>query len=106
MKTSEVLKQAKALIVNPENWMQGDYTNNEGCFCSLGAIAKVSLVDWMYAGNQPATKLLRQVVNTEMKAEGFSPDVNFAQYNDTRTHTEVMEAFDKAITLAQAQEVS
>ena len=39
LKTSEVLAKAKALIVDPENWMQGDYTDGNKCFCSLGALA-------------------------------------------------------------------
>lgn len=38
MKNSEILKAAKQIIINPENWMQGDYTNDERtCFCGIGA---------------------------------------------------------------------
>lgn len=100
MKTLDVLIEAKKLIQNPENWIQGDYSNEQRtCFCSLGAIAKVESVENWDSDSRPAALLLRAVV-----ADQLSKSYNFAGYNDTHTHSEVMEAFDKAIELAKLQD--
>jgi len=109
MKTSEVLIQAKALIATPEQWTQGDYekvVNGKPCYCSLGAIGQVSFsnpdsgVTWYgEVGGTQAAKLLRQVVLHDLP-----PDHTFAPYNDSHTHAEVMEAFNKAIYLAHVEE--
>lgn len=99
MKTSEVLTKAKALIENPENWMQGDYSNKNGtCFCSLGAIAKVLDVCNFNDHVDHFTLALEEVVKDSEKFQ--TPNENFAAYNDRSTHAEVMEAFDKAIALS------
>lgn len=110
MKVSEVLTEAKALIVDPANWMQGDYTEvREGrtCFCSLGAIATVMMsypesgVTWFGESTAtPAARALRSVVGSSVQMHE-----TFAPYNDSHTHSEVMEAFDKAIALALTHEV-
>lgn len=94
MKTSEVLTKAKTLIENPENWMQGDYTDGKGCFCSLGAIAEWEVGFWK--GESKAASVLLEVVS----GSGLLPHDTFAVYNDRSTHAEVMEAFDKAIALS------
>lgn len=99
MKTLDVLVKAKEIIQEPANWIQGDYSNDERtCFCSLGAIAQVMGVDEMISAYQPASKLLLEVVSSEIPAGR-----NFAAYNDEHTHAEVMEAFDKAIELAKSE---
>jgi hypothetical protein len=107
MKTVDVLIQAKALIADPSNWIQGKYykkvVDGRECFCSLGAISKAMKpeinfdiesfeLDWT---NNEAEKLLSKVVN-------HGP-TTFARYNDEHTHAEVMEAFDKAIELAKQE---
>lgn len=103
MKTSQILTEAKALIINPENWMQKDYTDGEGCFCSLGAIASVMGYDLNVAGTsfdvERKADILKEVVKEHNHFKRF-PNQNFAGYNDAVTHTEVMDAFDKAIALA------
>lgn len=109
MKTSEILIKAKELIANPVYWTQGDYSkevNGVTCFCSLGAIGQVlfkdldSGVTWYgeVTGTQ-AADLLKAVVGCEIRT-----GETFAPYNDSHTHDEVMEAFDKAIDLAKAKE--
>ena len=111
MKTSEILIMAKERIVNPLHWIQGDYTkevDGVSCFCSLGAIASVLFQDpdsgvlWYGdAISTTAAKLLRDVVVSEL-----TMDQTFAPYNDNHTHSEVMEAFDKAIHLAKVKEAA
>lgn len=112
MKIVEVLTKAKALIVNPENWTQEEYTNSKGCFCALGAIAEVSEkneageVSWFSANESKAGRFLRDSNKEWFIANGWELNgTSFAVFNDSNTHTEVMEAFDKAIQLAQAEEV-
>lgn len=106
LKTSEVLRQAKALIVNEQNWLQGSFTTyvaDEKCFCSLGAIANVLGVDnFKAAYSEPAILLKQQVL--PFIIENYSPSGTFAIFNDNKTHGEVMEVFDKAIAVAEQTE--
>ncbi len=99
MKISENLKAAKALIENPEHWMQEDYfdtgiMDTATCFCALGAVRKVSgeVTDWT-----PEARYLRDAV--------FSIDhgVSVDLFNDESTHEEVMKMFDKAILIAESE---
>lgn len=117
MKTSEILIAAKKLIEDEKNWIQGTYAvddkgflsgarwGNEDdavCFCSLGAIANVSGVRHGASGRfnpfgkewpQEAEDLLMEVVDSDIHT-----------FNDTHTHAEVMEMWDKAIKLAIEKE--
>lgn len=106
MNTVDVLVKAKQLIQDPLNWIQGNYTkmiDGRQCFCSLGAIARAATPDGepvVWFGESVDTqvaRLLLQVVGNAV-LEGHT----FAAYNDNHTHSEVMEAFDKAIELAKA----
>lgn len=99
MQVSEVLKAAKDLIKDPAKWTQGAYQNEAGCLCSLGAIARAANLPNCDIDRHPAAKLLLKVV--EWNVPKFH---NFAYFNDDHTHTEVMEAFDKAIYTASVQE--
>ena len=101
--TLETLVQAKALIADPQHWLKGDYdalnANGDTCYCSVGAIAKVADFHYGDAHQCEAVRLLRKVVLDE----GVE-DRDFACYNDSHTHEEVMNAFDKAIAKAKANE--
>lgn len=97
MKTSEILIKAKALINNPDKWMQGDYTDGNNCFCSLGAIAEVTGAYPCDVSNLKAAITLREVVADSDRFQASAE--NFAAYNDRSNHEEVMQAFDKAINL-------
>lgn len=100
MNTYETLVAAKELINDPENWMQGDYTNGKGCYCALGAIAVSAGLTQFRSSGHPASLLLREVVESQVKTSETQYET-FAAYNDNHTHSEVMEAFDKAIALAK-----
>lgn len=108
MKTSEVLKQAKQLIINPENWIQGEWSaKNRTCFCGLGAVVKTLSAedefDITVCGNDGADYYLR--LAALQLDEYHDPLTSFAPYNDSHTHEEVLHAFDVAIQLAEKDEL-
>lgn len=104
MSTSDVLKAAKQLIENPEHWTQGNYakdvhgdaapiTEYSACrWCTAGAIIKVDTGGWLY--------------NDAMDTLEEFTFMRVTLYNDTHTHAEVMEVFDKAIKRACGRENS
>lgn len=101
--TKQVLIDARELIANPMHWTQHDFAKdadgkpvamhtaiggNAGgavCWCSLGALIKVT-----------AGELSPEFVNARFQLRRFM-ELDIARFNDTRTHAEVLAAFDKAI---------
>lgn len=125
MKPSEVLKKARGLITNSQNWNRGtlikrgsDYPGGYSC-CALGAvglaIGATTIVGSdgatsgsLYAavGAEPATEVLAQA--TGSTSPGFNVCSTVYGYNDSasRGHTEVLAWFDKAIEMAQSTEIA
>lgn len=111
MSVKQVLIKAREVIANPENWIQGQWTNEEAnCFCAMGAIGKAigfeTDNDFLLKGEQvtdhPAHRHLCSVVDMSELANPFGMvPSTFAGYNDAMTHADVMEAFDKAIQTAK-----
>jgi hypothetical protein len=109
MKTSELLIKARALIANPENWTRMAFArDSEGvsvdelcddavCFCAVGAINRAKADHGYLGGDNPPMKLMRGVVSQCFKNSLIS------EFNDTRTHAEVMFLFDKTIAMAQIE---
>ena len=99
MKTSEILIKAKEVIVDPANWTQGQYARNSNmditsatdenatCFCSIGALLRIGGFN----------------CDLRMQLSQYA-DGNIAEYNDTHTHEQVMEVWDKAIAKAIVDE--
>ena len=93
MTTLEVLVGARKLIALPEHWTQNAFARTlEGnptatlspravCWCSIGAIYKVSSYH-----SHGALAALKKVART-----------SFFTYNDNHTHAEVLSMFDRAI---------
>ena len=105
MKTVDVLVKAKELIQDPTKWMQGDFTNDEQtCFCGLGAIASVSSLDYYQVNSSDAGNYLRLAAIS--LDDHHDCELSFAPFNDSHSHTEVMQAFDKAIELATLKEIA
>jgi hypothetical protein len=106
MKVSQQLKAAKAIIASPSKWLQGAYAKdadgfymrgnntNAVCFCSLGALQAVNQTD-SDAPSQPAIAVLKQFMGGDVP-----------EFNDSATHEQVLEAFDKAIAAAEEQEAA
>jgi len=105
----DVLKAARKRIEKPENWLQGEFAKKAGgyvcnsgdpdavCWCLSGAInaADTALgglddVDWLY---------MQGVVYRACAC-------SIVDYNDTHTHPEVLEVMDKAIALAEKEQIA
>lgn len=111
--TAEILQKARDLISDEKNWNQGDYGRASGkpvgiianqrlptdtdCFCAVGAIAWVSDATVNEAERSAAWKFLN--------AETNSAEMNeIHEFNDTHTHAEVLDLFDRAIKRAISAE--
>jgi len=100
--TAEILTAARSLISKPENWTQGEYARDSSgervsehdqdavCFCTIGALLKaehaLNIYISAFARNHPSINYLKTFLNGSV-----------ADYNDSSTHAEVLELFDKAI---------
>lgn len=107
LKASDYAKQMKALIDTPEKWTTGSYARDcDGlvvaldsksavCYCSLGAIgaidSPIEIRDSIYGA-----------VEQGFKHKGKYTVV--AMNNDSSTHEEVMEAWDRAIAILEDHE--
>lgn len=106
MKITEVFVAAKALIDTPEKHTKGVAARNAKgisvsahhreavCFCSIGAINLASHKvnsNWYSCSWQDAQDIFRKANEID----------SIAEFNDSATHANVMQAFDKAITYAQ-----
>lgn len=103
-KTSELLREAKALIDTPDKWMQGEYCNESSyedstCFCSLGAIKKTlgRIVKYESDTNRVSIALGKVIPG------GYR---NIASWNDESTHDQVMAKWNEAIALAEKEEAN
>lgn len=101
MSAADTLRQARAIIADPARWTQGGWARNASgdfvdsmsrqavCWCAWAALnkPKASFNDW-----DMAVWTFQEVVG------GY-----IAEWNDTpsRTHAEVLAAFDKAIEIAE-----
>lgn len=102
-KASDILRDARKRIETPEKWTQGAYCRDESreecgiggtatSWCSSGAILQASDVE---GGGfyEKAAHYLRQMTGA------------IVTWNDyhSRTHADVLQAFDKAIALAESE---
>lgn len=102
---TQILQAARDLIAKPENWTQDDFaraadgsgvaphSDEAVCWCSLGAINKVSPPVEDNQTKKLAKILLRNAMGTSIAA-----------FNDTHTHEEVIAAWDETIKLAKEDE--
>ena len=102
MTTADTLRAARALIEQPERWTQNAYARDDSrqpcsptdliatCWCATGAISRVSR--WSITNENKAWDTLN-----------FITGVSVARFNDSRTHAEVLAAFDRAIEIAEKQ---
>ena len=115
MNTVEALKAAKEIIATPEKWCREYYamdatgacisalSEEAVCFCALGALQRVCIVDLdkcndygaLYADT--ASVLYRAIKNSIKKF------CDVASFNDTATHADVIAMFDRAIAAEEAK---
>jgi hypothetical protein len=111
MKTiADILREARALIVDPEHWTQGHYAESfDGCevpatdpmafrFCPLGAVRRVVNVSW----GEECTEYADAEIELHVAAHAVDSDFEtIAELNDffhsDVGHRYVMQAFDIAI---------
>lgn len=99
MEAKEILIAARALIENPNDWVRfvlardraGDcvlVSDTAACkFCAFGALRRIGAHKSIEAiGYLRAFDLLDRAMG-----------MNIAEFNDTHSHEEVLQAFDKAI---------
>lgn len=114
MDTVQILKDARALIADEKNWIQGYYscdadhayvlpdTPEAFCFCALGAILKVS-------GLSVALPIPDPLVSVLINDEGMfdcaehEGEAKIAYFNDHKDHNEVLGLFDRAIARAESE---
>lgn len=102
-KTSDILRAAKRLIDTPDKWCQGTIAKGKSgrpvlrdggyatSYCMVGAVGKAAR----------AAKFDRPILPDVFTGLGeYHPGI----WNDRggRTHAEVMQAFDRAIALAES----
>jgi len=104
MTSVEILKQARELISDPSHWTQEAFARNkngkacacleeEGVkWCARGAIYKIG------------ENIITVTALPLMFLDRATGDEQTATYfNDTKTHKDVLELFDAAIALAEAE---
>lgn len=110
MDTVQILKDARALIADEKNWMQGEYVGTQSgnilcagdpaadCFCSIGAIAHTTkeLVLYNVEHSKPALILLSCIDDEQTS-------YSVAAFNDAHEHEEVLALFDRAIARAESE---
>ena len=85
---ADILRRARALIEREENWSPVGWGSSQ--MCGLHALRSV-LADHYYSQvGDDLQDLLHRVAGE-----------NFASYNDTHTHAEVLAKFDEAIAMAE-----
>lgn len=97
--TVQLLTIARALIADEENWVQGRYETIDGRRCAVGALRVASRLMGVRTPPRDATGMLLSVAN----GRGFN---DIEKMNDRSTHSQVLTAFDEAISRAQARHIA
>lgn len=94
--TTRILREARAKIQDPADWVRGSWYGASRGYCAAGAVAAAVTgnpapysLHWQSDDARPARELLESVVGSCVYA-----------FNDRSTHNEVLAAFDRAIELA------
>lgn len=109
MKTVDVLIGARALIKN--NWTQSSfYRSDSKCFCALGALRAAGHPEmhreWA-AQHGPYTRPMQNAhryILAVLRGDGYASGL--INYNDTRSHEEVLHLFDLAIKRARRRHIN
>ena len=108
MTTLQILKRARALIADEKNWTRDAYgydaegrmqtcpNQHSVCFCSVGAIAKASFT-------HPSDAERSDAIKPVLSAGGFDGVGELIKFNDSHTHSEVLDLFDRAIARAESE---
>lgn len=109
MITKGILEAARTLISDPERWTTGDYaldadgnsvlpvSPRAACWCALGAIDRASHYAAGHDEFLEHATVLRELQKTVRQDLGFTSIGGIVDYNDTATHDQVLELFDRTI---------
>lgn len=92
-----LLSKARAYLSEPEHWMKGNFRNQHGQVCALGAFYSACDYAWDY---KAPTSFMVEGCNALANA---CPEPVIA-YNDSpsTTHADILALFDRAIAAALA----
>jgi hypothetical protein len=90
----QALKDARALIADETNWCQGKVFDGHKC-CAYGALKKVT-----EGGRRNTLRWLAQIQLEALLTHGYTA---LSYFNDTHTHAEVLNLFDRAIARLEAR---
>lgn len=93
--TADVLREAKALIDTPRKWCKQDYVRH-GRLCAYGA-CQVAACGQPKAWTAEASDAVHML---DVEATKWTMQTGF-EFNDSHTHKEVMQLFDRAIARAE-----
>lgn len=93
----ENLIAAKALIDTPEKWSKGDWSDNGGCLCALGA-ANLAATGMFDCVKHDLERALEAALPTGFRTTSGNLRLvpRFNDHRDT-THADIMALFDRAI---------
>lgn len=117
MSVAQVLKDAKALIADESHWTQGTSARDKDgwplsdnaspaavCWCSIGALARVADTGPAAPFHlYPTARYYLNAAAAKAAAPGSHSGKSIVNFNDTHTHAEVMEVWNKAIQLAEVK---
>lgn len=93
--TADVLRRAKALIADPEDWCQGyreGWDGDRWRRCAVGALGAAKADLGLLCFNAPNRALCDAMPKTYYAV---------AEFNDASTHADVMALYDRAIAAAE-----
>lgn len=96
MSTVEILRQARELISDPEQWTQGAYCEDGKRWCGAGAILHV-----IGAPDYLSNFIPEGILNVLTRAYPPSGLGHLLRVNDDENHSAVLAVFDRAIELAE-----
>jgi hypothetical protein len=108
MKISEQLRVSKNLILTPDKWNQGGFIGGSQILgteriCASEALNRgFVLTSHKDISTAPYPYLRSDAYETFCRANQLR-QLGVAEFNDSHTHEEVLQAFDKAITLAEQE---
>ncbi len=111
MKISEILKNARDLISNKENWCRGSFAKDAGGndifygskeatqFCMIGAFQKQN-TSFLQKVSDDCLLYICRNINIHSYINMMK---NLSIFNDSHSHEEVIEVYNKAISLAMLE---
>lgn len=92
----DYLKNGKQLIMNEENWapLGGDVTQNRHCVIT-------ALYGGLFNHSDSGLEFSRAQILLAVAIPEESGSVFVSEYNDTHTHSEILDLYDRAIAMAK-----